>query len=116
MRTIDADVIEAAGCFAATLETAARGVIYEHSPQSPPAQSLLSTLRTALTQLREQGATVYDREAAIALRAIENGAKQITSPAANASYLELLSRLLQLSPGPSESTGPATSPSGLILP
>ena len=72
-RLVDADVADAAASVAATLETAARGVIYEHSPQGPTAQALATELKTMLTRMREQGATVFDREAAIVLRAIEQG-------------------------------------------
>ena len=38
-RLVDADVADAASAVAATLETAARGVIYEHTPQGPPAST-----------------------------------------------------------------------------
>ena len=39
------DVAEAAATLASTLETAARGVIYEHQAQAPPAQRLVRDLR-----------------------------------------------------------------------
>jgi hypothetical protein len=32
VRTVDSDVIDASAALASTLETAARGVIYEHAP------------------------------------------------------------------------------------
>ena len=38
-RLVDSDVADAAAAVAATLETAARGVIYEHPPQSPSRRS-----------------------------------------------------------------------------
>ena len=77
---------------AATLETAARGVIYEHTPQCPPAQALANELKTMLDEMREQGAKVYDREAAIALRAIEQGARETHGPdrRARRAYLDLM--------------------------
>ena len=81
-RLVDADVAEAAAAVAATLETAARGVIYEHTPQSHPAQSLASGDEgPARRRFAEQGAKVYDGEAAIALRAIEQGARTRARPA-----------------------------------
>jgi hypothetical protein len=43
-RLLDADVAEAAGAVAATLETASRGVIYEHSAQTLPGQKLAADL------------------------------------------------------------------------
>jgi hypothetical protein len=66
-------VAEAASTVAATLETAARGVIYDHPAQSLPAQRLATELKTMLAEMQQQGAKVYDREAAMVLRAIEKG-------------------------------------------
>ncbi len=113
-RLVDDDVAEAAGSVASTLETAARGVIYEHPAQSLPAQRLGEEMKTMLAEMRQQGATVYDREAAIVLRAIERGARETrkTEPGDTA-YLTLVARLLQRN----RSTPPATAgqPS-LIIP
>jgi hypothetical protein len=96
-RLNDDDVAEAAATVAATLETASRGVIYEHSAQSPVAQRLGKELQATLEQMRQQGATVYDREAAIALRAIEQGARDArTADSTPTAYLELMARLLQV--------------------
>jgi len=95
-RLIDADVAEATASCAATIETAAKGVLYEHTPASLPAQKLAGELRTLLAQVREHGATVYDREAAIALRAIERGARTLASPGDDTAYLTLMGRLLQV--------------------
>ena len=113
-RLVDSDIAEAAGALAATLETAGRGVIYEHTPQAPPARALTGEMRTLLAQMREQGATVYDGEAAIVLRAIERGAREVKVPdEGDAAYVDLIARLIQVAP-PSP-TGPA--PGGaLILP
>lgn len=98
-RLVDTDVADAAAAMAATLETAARGVIYEHTPQSHPAQSLAAAMKALLNQIREQGAKVYDGEAAIALRAIEQGARTLRAPNESETvYLELVSRLLQVDP------------------
>jgi hypothetical protein len=76
VRLVDDDVADAAAALAATLETAARGVIYEHAAQSLPAQRLATELTALLAQMREQGAKIFDSEAAIALRATERGARQ----------------------------------------
>ncbi len=93
-RLTDDDVALAAASCAATIETAAKGVFYEHAPASLPAQKLAGEFRTLLAQVREHGATVYDREAAIALRAIERGARELTRPAEGTAYLTLMERLL----------------------
>jgi hypothetical protein len=92
-RLLDADVAEAAASSAATLETAARGVIYEHTAPSVPAQRLAADIRAMLSEMRQAGAAVFDREAAIVLRAIEQGAR---AAGAGTGYLELIGRILQL--------------------
>src|SRR5919106_1107522 len=50
-RVVDEDVAEAAAAMAATLETAARGVIYEHGTQSPVAQRLATEMKALLGEL-----------------------------------------------------------------
>src|SRR5215212_11773301 len=96
-RLVDGDVADAAASLAATLETAAKGVIYEHATQSTVAQKLARELTALLQQIKEEGAAVYDREAAITLRAIEQGARTVGGPGATGDdYLALVRRLLQL--------------------
>jgi hypothetical protein len=118
-RLVDDDVAQAAEAVASTLETAARGVIYEHSPSSMPAVRLATELTAFLGQIRAQGGTVSDAEAAIALRAIEQGARDArkTRDATETTYLALIARLLQVrraqGAAPRE---PARNPSPLILP
>lgn len=97
VRLVDSDVAEAAASVAATLETAARGVLYDHAAATLPAQRLAGELKNVLAQMREHGATVYDGEAAIALRAIEQGARNAQKAAGkDTAYLELVGRLLQV--------------------
>jgi hypothetical protein len=95
-RLTDEDVAEAASACAATIETAAKGVLYEHTPTTLPAQKLTGEFRALLVQVREHGAAVYDREAAIALRAVERGARTLTHPGEPTAYLALMGRLLQV--------------------
>ena len=115
-RLTDDDLADAAGTFAATLETASRGVIYEHPPQSVVAQRLITEMKTLLAQMKEQGATAYDREIAIVLRSIEQGAREIrnVSPGETA-YLDLVGRLLQVNRA-TEAAAAAPTASSLILP
>jgi hypothetical protein len=98
----DDDVAEAAGAAAATLETAARGLIYEHSPQSVPAQRLTTGFLTLLARVRQDGTTVYDREAAVVLRSMERGAREtrtrVEGGDAATAYLTLIRRLLMARP------------------
>lgn len=116
-RLVDADVADAATALAATLETAARGVIYEHTAASTPARGLAAALTALLAQIREQGARVFDAEAAVVLRAIEEGARARRTPEeGSTAYLELMARLLRTAPG-AEAAPPAPAPAGsLILP
>ena len=114
-RLVDDDVAEAAAAVAATLETAARGVIYDHAAQSLPAQRLAADLKTMLAEMRQHGAAVYDREAAIALRAIEKGAREIGKlEPGGTSYLTLMARLLQRNRA--TTPAPAPEPRSLIIP
>jgi len=117
-RLVDEDIEHAAGAVAATLETAGRGVIYEHAPATLPAQRLATDLTSLLGQIRDQGGTVSDSEAAIALRAIEHGARDAKKTGGtDTSYASLIARLLQIrraqAAGPSEPAKPA---SNLIVP
>src|SRR5688500_3512990 len=57
-RLVDEDIEQAAGAVAATLETAGRGVIYEHTAATLPAQRLATDLTELLGQIRAQGGTV----------------------------------------------------------
>jgi hypothetical protein len=114
-RLLDDDVAQAAGAVAATLETAARGVLYEHTPASLPAQRLAKEITAMLAEVRSHGTRVYDGEVAIALRAIERGAKDAhKQPVDDSAYLSLVGRLLHVRRQPStEDTNAASS---LILP
>ena len=115
-RLLDEDVADAAAAVAATLETAARGVIYEHTATSAVAQRLGGELKTMLAEMRQQGVKVYDGEAAIVLRAIEQGARDARKHgASDTAYLALMGRLLQATRA-AETAQAETKPSSLILP
>jgi hypothetical protein len=115
-RLVDDDVAQAAGAVAATLETASRGVLYEHTPASLPAQRLARDITAMLAELRSQGAKIYDGEVAIALRAIERGARETRKPGSEDTvYLSRMARLLHVrsQPAAEEAAKPSSS---LILP
>src|SRR4030095_16666742 len=114
-RLVDDDVADAAGAIAATLETAARGVIYDHAAQSLPAQRLASEMKAMLADMEKQGVRICDREAAIVLRALEKGARETRKiEPGDASYLTLMARLLQRNRTTAQ---PAAEPSrSLIIP
>jgi hypothetical protein len=116
-RLLDADIADAAGALAATAETAARGVIYEHSTQSVPAEKLARELQATLASI-EKEARVYDHEVATTLRAIETGAREIrkSAPGGDSLYLELLRRLLQTNRGDAAQQAVERPASPLVLP
>lgn len=100
---VDDDLRQAAGALAATFETAAKGIIYEHQPTSLPAQRLLLDLRAAIDEIIKgtgQPGPV-ERDAAAALKRLEWGAKEASTrlePTPTA-YLDLLNRLPYDEPG-----------------
>jgi len=116
-RLVDTDVAEAASAVAATLETAAKGVIYEHSAQSTVARKLAGELTGVVEQVRREGAVVPDREVATTLRTIEQGARTIggTSHAAD-EYLTLMGRLLQVNRAAEAQPDAAAQPGSIIIP
>ena len=117
-RLNDDDVADAAGALAATFETAARGVIYEHAPESPVARRLVGDLRSMLDEMKKQGAKVYDHETAVVLRAIENGARDVRkqSDGAADAYFTLVGRLLQVNRIARSDSPPDQPASSLVLP
>jgi hypothetical protein len=94
---VDADVAEAAGALASTLETASKGIIYEHQPSSLPAQRLMAELRDAVARwARATGRSAQaDRWAAEALRRVEKGARASRAQlgGGDRAYLDLLDRV-----------------------
>lgn len=93
----DADVADAAGALAATMETAERGVLYEHRTSSAVADALRREIRALLDHLGERGGSRFEREASQVLRGIERGARHGTlgADAGPAEYLSLVRRVLQ---------------------
>jgi hypothetical protein len=70
LRLNDEDVADMASSLSATLETAARGVIYEHRPRSVMAQRLSTDVRALVDQGRERAGAGFDRDTAAALARI----------------------------------------------
>jgi hypothetical protein len=92
---VDAEVAEAAAALASTLETATRGIIYEHHPTSLGAQRLAQELKSALTYLGQNGRPGLERDAALALRRIEEavGRAPTAFEGSSTGYLDFLDRL-----------------------
>jgi hypothetical protein len=119
---LDGDVAEAAAAAAATLETAGKGIIYEHQAVSVPAQRLTADLRQVVADLLDRNPSQQarvERDIAAALRRIERGARGAEralpgdeSPV----YLKLLSRTFVPAPGSAGEETPALEPqSNLII-
>jgi hypothetical protein len=94
---IDEDVIDAAAALAATFETAARGVIYEHRPASRPAARLMASLKQHLADLGRRAGSAFEREAAVVLRRIEEAAREAraSEPDNRRAFLAWLRRVLE---------------------
>ena len=73
----DDDVAAAAEAVAATLETSAKGVLYQHEPTGVPALRLAAELRRTLSEIvqSQEASTRFERHAALVLRRIERGAR-----------------------------------------
>jgi hypothetical protein len=104
---LDADVAEAAATTAATLETASRGVIYEHTPATLNARELQAAFRGAFEEIAQQmqgPRTPLERDAVRALRGIEEAARRVGPIAGDTEtgFLGLMRRVL----------GPQSAPAG----
>jgi hypothetical protein len=116
----DEDIAEAAAAAAATLETARKGIIYEHQAASVPAQRLMSDLGRVVADLSAQAGSQQsrlERDAAVALRRLEQGARTAAKALEDDAppvYLNLLTRMLK-APGGAPDAGPSTPPSGGLI-
>ena len=95
-RLVDEDVIEASAAMAATFETAARGVIYEHRPASRTAERLVEAIRHMLSEAGLPGGTAFERDAAVVLRRVAQAARtaHADDPGNPRAYLGLLDRMV----------------------
>jgi hypothetical protein len=125
-KLVDADVAQAADALASTIETATRGIVYEHQPASLPAARLLTELKTvvgeisnsAAPELGAGGRSGLERDAAIALRRIEEAANSTTKlDPQSAMFQALLRRVLAPPPGtPTDEAASSAPASSLIIP
>jgi hypothetical protein len=72
---LDSDVAEAASAMAATLETAARGIVYDHSAPSIPGQRLLGVFRELQAEI-EAKRPVPPRILAAVFRRLERASRE----------------------------------------
>ncbi len=94
---LDVDVIEATRALAATFETSARGLIYEHRPESVPAERFANTLKAALGDALKTVTRSAESEVAVVLRGFETIAREAQSADAPnpRALVELLGRVIR---------------------
>jgi hypothetical protein len=111
----DADVADAASTLASTLETAARGVIYQHRATSSAGERLAAAIQTFIGQVGSGSA--FERDAALVLRRIGEAVRDATRSAPNERnpYLALLGRVMLPAPGTADADR-AAEPPRLIVP
>jgi hypothetical protein len=120
----DSDVAEGTTALAATLETAGKGIIYQHQAASLPAQRLVTRLEAAFQELTKKAGSAtaaIERDAAIALRRISKAANEARKGLPGDEepvYVNLLGRLMsgaRAVPGEAE-PGEPESGGRLIIP
>jgi hypothetical protein len=99
-RLTDADVAQATGALAASLETSSKGLIFDEAAASVPAEGLRRAMKPMLEELTKAGGSRAEREVAIVLRGIERGARHEGGHIADGeiAYLELVGRVFQQRP------------------
>jgi hypothetical protein len=99
-RLTDEDVALATGALASSLESASKGVIFDETLPSTPAEGVRRALKPVIEEITKAGGARAEREVAGVLRAVERGAKheggQIAAGAT--AYLELVGRVFQQGP------------------
>lgn len=118
-RLVDDDIAQAAGALAATLETAAKGIVYEHQPASLVASRLMIELKGVVDEVVKNAGSALERDAAIALRRIEHAAKTMATVRADTNELQqLFARVLAPPPGSPtpDAAQPAAPASSIIIP
>jgi hypothetical protein len=117
---IDDDVADAMSALAATFETSARGLIYDHRPASLPADRLAAALKPALAEAGKGGGTPFERDAAAVMRRVEAAVKEVRAaagPENRRAFLDLLARLMRKGDdAPPEDAPTEAPPSRLIIP
>ncbi|MBI3400603.1 MAG: hypothetical protein HY048_04205 [Acidobacteria bacterium] len=115
---VDDDVAEATAALAATFETSARGVIYEHRPASLPAERLLSTLKPVLLDAGKGLGSPFERDAAVVLRRVEDAVREIRAldQANRRAFLDLLGRVIRTPPGGEAEAAPSAPEPRIIVP
>jgi hypothetical protein len=113
----DEDITLATEALAATLETSARGIVYEHRAATIPAERLLAELKAMVAEIAKEGGSGLERDAAIALRRLEAASREIAkSDPGGAAFQQLLIRLLLPAGGAAADAGSKAPASSLVIP
>jgi hypothetical protein len=116
----DEDIALAAEALAATLETSAKGILYEHRAATVPADRLLTELKTLVQEITKEAGAGLERDGAIALRRIEAAARELArSEPGGSGFQPLLVRLLLPQGGAATgepSAAPTAPASSIIIP
>jgi hypothetical protein len=115
---LDSDVGEGATALAATLETASRGVIYEHRPASLPAERVMTAMKAVLAEAGRGAGSAFDRDAAVVLRRLAEAAAELrpVEPENRRIFLDLLGRMISKTPPDRAEPEPPPPSSRLIVP
>jgi hypothetical protein len=124
---IDSDVADAVSAVAATLETAGKGIIYEHQATSIPAQQLAQEISRSLEEIASRAGSRrsrVERDAAAALRQIAIGATNAAKALEGDEppvFLRLMTRVLGTAAGAAQADEaaeetPIAPASRLIIP
>jgi hypothetical protein len=117
-QVLDDDIGAAAAALASTFETAARGVIYEHRPASPPAERLAAALKPILLEAGQHGGTAFERDAAVVLRRIEEAVRdvRVIGTGERRGFLDLVGRVIRTTDASPKAEGPDVETPRLIVP
>jgi hypothetical protein len=116
---IDDDVIEAAAALAATYDTAAKGLIYEHRPASLAAERLVQALKPRLAEAGQRGGSAFERDATVVFRQMGEAATRVRAlePDNRHAFLDLVRRTIRTPPdGKKDERAAPPDPPRLIVP
>jgi len=107
-RLSDADVAEAAGALAASLETAGRGLIYEETATTTVAEGLRKALKTVVDEIIGKSGSRAEGDLAVVFRGIERGARHEGGLIGDGpmDFLTLVARVLPPRPAAQKGTAP----------
>lgn len=115
----DVDLSDAAAALASTLETAARGIVFEHHPPSLPAQRLMQLLQATVEELARHDHALRPAAAAAVLRRLERAVLDaprvlgvLGEGAADTRFLDFLERVSGGRVRPSPLVQPADTQAG----